>query len=324
MSGITKRLLLAFAVFFSAGVLYSAPAAAQATRTWVSGVGDDANPCSRTAPCKTFAGAISKTATGGEINCLDPAGFGTVTIVKSITIDCTGTLGSILASSTTGVIVNGANINVILRGLSINGAPPSSPGVNGIRVLQASSVLIERVSIMGFGSATPNGYGVLVNNTTGSPQVTVLNTTISGNLNGGILVQPAGAATANVSIVESHIDIAGVVSVGFSTSGGATALTGKIVNSTITGNTPGSTGIVVKATTGTATVLIKDSTISDATLNGINSNGAGATVRVSGTAITNNANGLNPTNSGKIISFGNNQLVGNSTDGAFTSTIPTN
>ena len=64
----------------------TAPAAAQATRTWVSGTGDDANPCSRTAPCKTFAGAISKTAAGGEISVLDPGGFGAVTITKSISI----------------------------------------------------------------------------------------------------------------------------------------------------------------------------------------------------------------------------------------------
>src|SRR6187551_3703942 len=79
-----------------------AVALAQATRTWISGVGDDVNPCSRTAPCKTFAGAISKTAAGGEINCLDPGGFGTVTIVKSITLDCRSTMGGVLASSTTG------------------------------------------------------------------------------------------------------------------------------------------------------------------------------------------------------------------------------
>src|SRR5205809_5695698 len=81
-------------------------AQAQATRTWVSGVGDDANPCSRTAPCKTFAGAISKTAGGGEISVLDPGGFGAVTITKSITIDGTGMLSSILAASTTGIIIN--------------------------------------------------------------------------------------------------------------------------------------------------------------------------------------------------------------------------
>ena len=99
-----KLAALCGAVAFGFGGLGVMPASAQATRTWVSGVGDDVNPCSRTAPCKTFAGAISKTAPGGEINCLDPAGFGAVTITKSITIECTGTLGGILASSTTGVI----------------------------------------------------------------------------------------------------------------------------------------------------------------------------------------------------------------------------
>src|SRR3954463_5239202 len=84
-----------------------ASASAQATRTWVSGVGDDVNPCSRTAPCKTFAGAISKTANGGEIDALDPGGFGTITITKAITIDGTGTFASILNSG-----VNGVNVNV--------------------------------------------------------------------------------------------------------------------------------------------------------------------------------------------------------------------
>src|SRR3954465_15178114 len=84
----------------------AAPAQAQASRTWVSGVGDDANPCSRTAPCKTFAGAISKTVINGEINCLDPGGFGAVTITKSITIDCHEVFASILNSGTNGVIIN--------------------------------------------------------------------------------------------------------------------------------------------------------------------------------------------------------------------------
>src|SRR5919197_5265586 len=108
--------------------LWSGTAQAQASRTWVSGVGDDANPCSRTAPCKTFAGAISKTAAGGEIDALDQGGFGAVTITKSITIDGTGTFASVLASGTNGVNVNiavGAADplrQVRLRGLSINGA----------------------------------------------------------------------------------------------------------------------------------------------------------------------------------------------------------
>src|ERR1700754_4562798 len=133
-------------------------ASAQATRTWVSGVGDDVNPCSRTAPCKTFAGAISKTSAGGEINCLDPGGYGAVTITKSITIDCEDTQGSILGSSTTGVLVNDSasgfpgTIRVVLRGLSINGALSAAQngqgnpgsGVNGVRFLSGARLTIEK------------------------------------------------------------------------------------------------------------------------------------------------------------------------------------
>src|SRR3954447_19627972 len=100
-----------------------ASAMGQATRTWVSGVGDDANPCSRTAPCKTFAGAISKTANGGEINCLDPGGFGGVTIGKSLTIKCHYTEGGTLVSGTNGIVINAtATDKITLRGIDLNGA----------------------------------------------------------------------------------------------------------------------------------------------------------------------------------------------------------
>src|SRR3954464_522716 len=116
---------------------------AQATRTWVSGVGDDVNPCSRTAPCKTFAGAISKTASPGIINCLDPGGFGAVTITKSIMIDCTGTLGSILSSGVQGVIVNALSTDkIILRNIDISGAG-TTLGTNGVNIIQAGSVQLQ-------------------------------------------------------------------------------------------------------------------------------------------------------------------------------------
>ena|SRR6516162_3473324 len=87
-------------------LLVASSASAQATRTWVSGVGDDANPCSRTAPCKTFAGAISKTAAAGEINVLDPGGFGAVTITKSIRIISDHIEAGVLVSGSNGITVN--------------------------------------------------------------------------------------------------------------------------------------------------------------------------------------------------------------------------
>jgi hypothetical protein len=121
-------------------------------RTWVSGVGDDVNPCSRTAPCRTYAGAISKTDTGGEIDCIDSGGFGTVIIGKSVTIDGTGCQASTHAAGTNGMVINlgvptDAAKTVRLRALSINGA---GSGLNGIRVLAARKVMIEDTVIDGF------------------------------------------------------------------------------------------------------------------------------------------------------------------------------
>src|SRR5258708_13981814 len=114
----SRSLILAVCV----SALVTTGAFAQASRTWVSGVGDDVNPCSRTAPCKTFAGAISKTAPGGQISVLDPGGFGAVTITKAITIEGGEELGSVINSFTNGILINaGVNDNVILRNLQIDG-----------------------------------------------------------------------------------------------------------------------------------------------------------------------------------------------------------
>jgi Right handed beta helix region len=143
---------------------------AQATRTWVSGVGDDVNPCSRTAPCKTFAGAISKTAIAGEINIIDPAGYGAVTITKSITIDGNGSFGSILASATNGVIINAPDGIVTLRHLFINGTG-TTLGLNGVRIISAKKVIIEDCFISNFSQRgievnTPDSCAVILNNVT--------------------------------------------------------------------------------------------------------------------------------------------------------------
>src|SRR6516165_8271388 len=124
--GINMKLSRLFGLLCAAlllSVMWTAPASAQATRTWVSGVGDDANPCSRTAPCKTFAGAISKTAAGGEIDALDPGGFGALTITKSITIDGGGgQVASVLVAGTNGIVVAaGAGDVVILRNMRFDG-----------------------------------------------------------------------------------------------------------------------------------------------------------------------------------------------------------
>src|SRR5689334_13850946 len=148
-----RKIALAFAILGTTltTALFTAPAHAQATRTWVSGVGDDANPCSRTAPCKTWAGAISKTAPGGEIDALDPGGFGAVTITKSITIDGGGgQVASTLASAVNGIVIQAAATDFItIRNLRINGAG-TTLGVNGIRVTAAAQVTIDNCDIFEF------------------------------------------------------------------------------------------------------------------------------------------------------------------------------
>src|ERR1700759_696034 len=145
--------MLAVALF---ALMWVAPAQAQATRTWISGVGDDANPCSRTAPCKTFAGAISKTAAGGEIACLDPGGFGTVTTTKTITLDCgggmSGQVGAILASGTPGITVNGAGVVVKIRNMTLNGI--SGLGTRRINFRQGATLVVEHVAMFRFGSGS--------------------------------------------------------------------------------------------------------------------------------------------------------------------------
>jgi len=164
---------------------------AQATRTWVSGVGDDANPCSRTAPCKTFAGAILKTVGGGEITALDPGGFGPVIISKSITINGSGALASIIASTSNGITINSKEttnlISVRLRGISINGV---GSGLNGIDVIAANKVVIEDCVIDGF---TSNGINVAAG------AVFVKNTAIRNNKVG---VNAAASAQVGLTDVE--------------------------------------------------------------------------------------------------------------------------
>jgi hypothetical protein len=188
---------------------------AQASRTWVSGVGDDANPCSRTAPCKTFPGAISKTAAGGDINVLDPGGFGAVTITKSISITDNGTgMGGILASLVNGIIVNaGVNDVVVLRGLIIDGF---GNGLNGIRFLAGAALHVENCVIKNFRGAAPNGAGIQIAPSANTSKIFVSNCSIVNN-NKGIEVKPTAAGIAKVILDRLQINRnvgAGIISDG--------------------------------------------------------------------------------------------------------------
>jgi len=170
---------------------FTLAAHAQATRTWVSGVGDDVNPCSRTAPCKTFQGAISKTAAGGEISVLDPGGFGAVTITKSLYIDGTGQVSSILSSGTNGITINAAATDkVYIRNIDINGA---GTGLVGVRVLNAAEVMLENVQINNTSSASGNNHGVSIN-VTNPIRVSLENVTIRNVGGSGVFATSTNAA----------------------------------------------------------------------------------------------------------------------------------
>jgi hypothetical protein len=176
---------------------FSTLAHAQATRTWVSGVGDDANPCSRTAPCKTFAGAISKTAAQGEINVLDPGGFGAVTITKSITIRSDHVEAGVLVSANNGINVNaGVNDQITLEGLDIEGL---GLGTNGVNVIGGLVVNINRCTIHHF-----PGKGVASATTNAGTRVFVKDSNITEN-GGGVNIAGNGVGNAG-AVTDCFID----------------------------------------------------------------------------------------------------------------------
>jgi hypothetical protein len=278
---------------------------AQATRTWISGVGDDANPCSRTAPGKTFAGAISKTAAGGEINVLDPGGFGAVTITKSITLDGSGgSLAGINVSGTNAIIINAAATDTItLRNLDINGL---GSGLNGVSILSAAEVNIENCVIRGFAQK-----GVNIGTGASPVRVNIRNCIISrcnDATNGGAVYANPGAGGAVLTISDSSLTTS---LYGFKAKEGIKAV---LENCIITGHS--SNGIVASATTTPTKVSINASVISDCGAIGAVSTNANSTIRISGNTIFNNATGIAAQSGGVLITFGNNTIRGNTTDAA--------
>jgi hypothetical protein len=290
--------LLAVLVFTCA---FASLANAQATRTWVSGVGDDANPCSRTAPCKTFAGAISKTAPCGEIDALDPGGFGAITITKSITIDGTGTLAGILASLTTGVIINvGATTDVVtLRGLSINGA------CNGIRGVNITNIMPKAVNIEDCVIFRFTNEGVRWSTTTGTlGRLNIRNSVIRDNTGDAV------SAATTAGQVKGTFENCSFIGSG----NGLHAL----ANSRLTadqcqfsGNA--SNGVLADgATAGVA--RISNSQINNNGTNGVNAVTTGVVMINNDDIYNNTGTGALASGGGVVQTFGNNRILANGTD----------
>lgn len=304
--------VLAIAVFM---VAFASIAQAQASRTWVSGVGDDANPCSRTAPCKTWAGAISKTAACGEIDALDPGGFGAVTITKSITLDGTGTFASILASLVNGIIINVATTDVVtIRGLSINGF---CNGISGIKVTgnMPKAVNVEDCVIFRFST----GRGIDWNTTAGTlGRLNVRNTVIRDNTGDAVgLLTSAGQVKAtftNCSLIGSANGIHAMAN--SRATGDHCQFSGNSSNGILADNTGGAIGVM----------RASNSQIHNNGTNGVNGLNGGV-VEINNDDIYNNGgNGALPSGGGVVQTFGNNRIQANGTDGCpgCTSVGPTN
>ena len=273
-----------------------ASASAQATRTFVSGVGNDANPCSRTAPCKTFAGAQSLTAAGGIINCLDPGGYGAVTIVKSLTIKCQYTMAGLLASGGINAININAGVNdkVTLRGLDIEGNG-TTLGLNGVNIIQARSVKIVDSEIYTFsrsGILLVPGAGV-------TTRLVVDRTHIHDNGGAGIMAAPANTGVARVTVRDSEIDEngCGLVAAQFGVTN---------VFSTNCGTT------APNANVGTVAINAIGNGIADSNTSAVLANGSATTVRIGQNIITGSLGpALSAINSGSILTWNNNHVAGN-------------
>jgi len=294
--GVRKNVSLILAVALG---LAGSAAWGQATRTWVSGVGDDANPCSRTAPCKTFAGAISKTAAAGEINVLDPGGFGGVTITKSITIDATPTLAGVLVSGTNAIIINaGINDVVTLRNLDITGL---NTGLNGIRFLAGKALYVENCRIYGFNGNPGRGIDFAPTSAGGSvAQLFVTNSDIKDNLTvttgGGIVLTPGPGITARAVLDNVRIERNNV---GFLANGGSAVIARN--TSSVANRLDGFTA------SGAATIFLDNCTAAFNGGNGMGATGAGAVVRITNCSTTGNTLGSFASSAGgSIQSFGTN------------------
>ena len=295
------RLFLITLLFLS----LAAMANAQATRTWVSGVGDDANPCSRTAPCKTFAGAISKTAKDGIINAVDPGGFGAVTITKSITIDGGPFMAGVLASGTNGININITDVNdiqkkVILRNLDIEGA---TTGLIGVNISSANKVIIENCKIYDFRAGTARG--VHVNTTVANFALLIRNSTITNN--GGAGVGVTGGAGGAASVVLESTQVSMNSSHGVDMVANAKL---SFANSSSTQNA--GSGIITEAAS-------TDADISHSTLAFNGGAGVitlgGSTARLFSSSVQHNAISV----SGSVSSTGNNEVLNNNPN-----TLPSN
>jgi len=298
--------------------LSGTPAQALAALTWVSGTGSDSNPCTRTAPCATFNFAMSQTSPGGEIDVLDSGTFGNVIINKSLSIVNVGAVATVGFGILIGVGAGASDV-VTLRGLDL------SLGAEGIDFVTGAALHVEHCQIRNNPGA--GGFGIEFR-PTGQSQLFVSDTVVSGFIGGGsqaIRIRPHGAGTADVVLerVQAVHNDAGIVATAGGSSGTGTVVNIAVRDSVASGN--GGIGILAKSQVGGPNVVMTLDHVA-ATSNGVGIEADGSDMGAGGVALSNaqvsgNGTGLMSVNGGVLVSFGNNYVIGNGTDGAPTTTV---
>jgi len=282
-------LTLAAVLFCSASI-----SATTIAHTWVSGSGNDSNPCTFASPCATFANALAKTTAGGIITAKDAGDFGAVTIAQSVTIDGAN-LGSITLTSGFGINIT-ASANVTVQNLTINGLGSVD---NGIIVASGGTVIVDNCRIMNI-SIT----GIFFE---GAGNLTVENSRIEsfwGGSTWGIEIE--GSAAVNVVVKNTVIDASPVSAsnYGIIVEGGAGPVTASLQNVTIMG--AGNAAVLTETgiTQITGSVLTQSGFGVAATV--------GSTISVASSMITANTTGV-CSDIGSKIRLDNNDIYDNAT-----------
>jgi len=309
---ITSNRLLPLLGAMFAFCLLALPAQAQ-TRTWVSSAGSDGNSCSRTSPCKTFAGAITKTAAGDEINCLDAGEFGRVNINKSITISCEAGTAGALGGSFSGISVETLATDVVyLRGLDISG---TGSGVAGIQVSAVGALHVEHCLIHRFNSGTAAGIYFV---TEGTSKLFVSDSTIADNgsdtQGGGIVINASKTARVDATLSRVHVEN-NSLGIKVTHSFGTSTVNLTVIDSIAAGNTSYDVSIFTANGRGTSNVMIDRTSLTGSNV-GLRSDGPVTTVRIGNSVIFGNVTGVESANGGKLETYDTNQLNGNTTDGS--------
>jgi hypothetical protein len=270
----------------------------------VSGVGTDTGACAITAPCRTFAYALTQTAASGEIIVLTSGGYGSVTITQGVSIINTSNFAGVTVASGNGITINaGTNDSVTLRGLTVDGG---GTGSNGIVLNTGGKLTIDQCNVSNFVGTSTAGNGILMQPTSGNHNIVITNTMASNNQYGGISYFPPFESPATAAIVidraSSNNNGYGILFDNISSSGAATA---SVSNSIASVN--GSAGYYFSGST-----VSLDFSYAHGNTNGVIAS-SGTTLYLGRNVLTGNSNDGLSIGGATVNSYKDNRIAGNGT-----------